>query len=124
MLVEVKGKAKEASNSNPYLAAPLHFGEKEVHVSPVLLPAKLSNEVNLRNLVPENCFVGNQVSVLETFAPAIEAMKSGICEYGNGQKNVLYSQRPMVHFKIGIGKKPLGTAPDFNSKNKNLEKIV
>ncbi|MBA0571800.1 hypothetical protein Golob_002174 [Gossypium lobatum] len=30
-----KGKAKEASNSNPYLAAPLHFGEKEVHVSPV-----------------------------------------------------------------------------------------
>lgn len=35
MLVEVKGKAKEASNSNPYLAAPLHFGEKEVHVSPV-----------------------------------------------------------------------------------------
>ncbi|KAH1038441.1 hypothetical protein J1N35_040184 [Gossypium stocksii] len=118
-----KGKAKEASNSNPYLAAPLHFGEKEVHVSPVL-PAKLSNEVNSTNPVPENCFVGNQVSVLETFAPAIEAMESGISEYGNGQKNVLYSQRPTVHFKIGIGKKPLGTAPDFNSKNKDLEKIV
>lgn len=86
--------------------------------------AKLSNGVNSRNPVPEICFVGNQVSVLETFAPAIEAMKSGICEYGNGQKNVLYSQRPMVHFKFGIGKKPLGTAPDFNSKNKDLEKIV
>ncbi|KAB2033904.1 hypothetical protein ERO13_D04G042950v2 [Gossypium hirsutum] len=84
----------------------------------------VGDKVNSRNPVPEICFVGNQVSVLETFAPAIEAMKSGICEYGNGQKNVLYSQRPMVHFKFGIGKKPLGTAPDFNSKNKNLEKIV
>lgn len=79
-------KAKEASNSYPYLAAPLHFREKEVHVSPVVLPAKFSNEVTSRNPVPENCFVGNQVSVLETFAPAIEAMKSGICEYGKGQK--------------------------------------
>lgn len=29
-----------------------------------------------------------------------------------------------MHFRIGIGKKPLGTAPDFNSKNKDLEKIT
>ncbi|KAE8661357.1 LRR receptor-like serine/threonine-protein kinase RPK2 [Hibiscus syriacus] len=118
-------KAKEASNSNPYLAAPLHFGEKEVDVSPVVLPTKLSNEVASRDPIPENRFLGNQVSVLETFATAIEAMKSGICEYdGSRQKNVLYNQRPTVHFKIGIGKKSLNSAPYFISKNKDLQKIA
>ncbi|XWS41003.1 hypothetical protein CRYUN_Cryun17cG0043800 [Craigia yunnanensis] len=117
-------RAKEASESNPYLAAPMHFGEKEVEVSPVVLPAKLSNELALRNPVPENCVVGNHVSVLKTFAPAIEAMKSGLCDSDNGQKKFLYNQRPTVHFKIGIGKKSLGMAPDFNSQNKDLEKIA
>ncbi|XVE86187.1 hypothetical protein DITRI_Ditri18aG0016000 [Diplodiscus trichospermus] len=117
-------RAKEASGSNPYLAAPLHFGEKEVQVSPVALPAKLSNELALRNPVQENCVVGNHVSVLETFAPAIEAMKGGLCDSNNGQKKVLCNQRPTVHFKIGIGKKSLGSAPDFNSKSNNLEKIA
>ncbi|KAE8695745.1 LRR receptor-like serine/threonine-protein kinase RPK2 [Hibiscus syriacus] len=118
------GKAWEVSNSNPYLAAPLHFGEKEVDVSPVVLPTKLSNEVASRDPVSENRFVGNHVSVLETFAPAIEGIKSGMCEYSSKQKNVLYNQRPTVHFKIGIGKKSLNTAPDFISKNKDLQKIA
>ncbi|XWS44409.1 hypothetical protein CRYUN_Cryun15aG0042900 [Craigia yunnanensis] len=117
------GRAREASDSNPYLAAPLHVGEKEVEVSPVVLPAKLSNEVALRNPVPENCVVGNHVSVLETFAPAIEAMKGGLCDSDNEQKKVLYNQRPLVHFEIGIGKKSLDMAPDFNSPKKDLEKV-
>ncbi|WRX19860.1 Transcription factor TFIID [Theobroma cacao] len=88
-------RAREAAESNPYLAAPLHFGEKEVEVSPVVLPVKLSNEVALKNIVSENCIVGNHVSVLETFAPAIEAMKSGFCDSENRQKKVLHNQRPM-----------------------------
>lgn len=117
-------RAKEASESNPYLAAPLHFGEKEMEVSPVVLPAKLLNELALRNPVPESCVVGNYVSLLETFSPAIEAMKSGLCDSNNGQKKVLYNQRPKVHFKIGIGKRFLGTASDLNSQNKDLEKIA
>ncbi|XVF16763.1 hypothetical protein REPUB_Repub10bG0060400 [Reevesia pubescens] len=117
-------RAKEASESNPYLAAPLLFGEKVVEVSPVVLPAKLSNEVALRNPVPENFIVGNHVSMLETYTPAIEAVKSGLRDSDNGQKKVLYNQRPMVHFKIGIGKKSLGTEPDFNSQNKDFEKIA
>ena len=58
------GRAREASDSNPYLAAPLHFGEKEVEVSPVVLPSNLLNDVALRNPVPENCVVGNHVSGL------------------------------------------------------------
>ncbi|XP_007032778.2 PREDICTED: LOW QUALITY PROTEIN: transcription initiation factor TFIID subunit 8 [Theobroma cacao] len=117
-------RAREAAESNPYLAAPLHFGEKEVEVSPVVLPVKLSNEVALKNIVSENCIVGNHVSVLETFAPAIEAMKSGFCDSENRQKKVLHNQRPMVHFKIETGKKSLGSATNLNSQKKDLEKIA
>lgn len=117
-------KAKEASESNPYLATPIHFGEKGVEVSPVALPAKLSKEFALRNPVPENCAVGNHVSVLETFAPAIEAMRSGLCDSDNGQKKVLHNQRPTVHFKIGIGKKSLAMAPGFSSQKKNPARIA
>ncbi|MBA0766654.1 hypothetical protein Gotri_015676 [Gossypium trilobum] len=115
------GSGYVATESNPYLAAPLHVGEKEV--SPVVLPTKLSNEVALRN--PVHVDVGNHVSVLETFAPAIEAMKSGLCDSDNGKKKLLYDQRPTVRFKIGIGKKSLGTISDFGSQNEeDLLKIA
>ena len=93
-------------------------------MSPVVLPAKLSNELALRNSVPENCVGGKHVSVLETFSPVFEAMKSGLRDSNNGHKKVLYNQRPMLDFKIGIGKKSFGTASDFNSRNKDLEKIA
>ncbi|XWS32972.1 hypothetical protein CRYUN_Cryun22dG0037100 [Craigia yunnanensis] len=83
------GRAREAFDNNLYLAAPLHFREKEVSL--VVLPANLSNEVALRNPVPENCVVGNHVSVLETFAPAIEVMKSGLCDLDNEEKKVFYN---------------------------------
>lgn len=115
------GSGYVATESNPYLAAPLHVGEKEV--SPVVLPTKLSNEVAFRNLVHVD--VGNHASVLETFAPAIEAIKSGLCDSDNGKKKLLYDQRPTVRFKIGIGKKSLGTISDFNSQNEeDLLKIA
>ncbi|GLT36273.1 hypothetical protein SLA2020_106640 [Shorea laevis] len=96
-------RARRAAECNPYLAAPLHFGEKEV--SSVVLPGKLSNEGIVRNHVMENHVVRNHVSVLETFAPAIKAMKSGNCESEDGQNKAILNQRPSVHFKIGIGKK-------------------
>lgn len=35
----------------------------------------------------------------------IEVVKSGLCGLDSEQKNILYSQRPSVHFKIGNGKK-------------------
>ncbi|OMO50642.1 hypothetical protein COLO4_37966 [Corchorus olitorius] len=117
-------RAREAAESNPYLAAPLHFGEKEVEVSPVVLPAKLSREGALKIPVAENCVVGNHVSVLKTFTPAIEAMKSGLRDSDNGHKEVLHNQRPTVHFKIGFGKKYSGLAPDSNSQSKGFEKIA
>ncbi|KAF8378574.1 hypothetical protein HHK36_029919 [Tetracentron sinense] len=100
------GKAKQVAVSNPFLATPMQFGEKDV--SPIILPAKLLNET----------VVGSQVSVLETFAPAIEAAKSGFCDVVDGDKNDLPNKRHTVHFKFGIGKKSLGSPLDLSIQNK------
>ncbi|KAJ6738666.1 BROMODOMAIN TRANSCRIPTION FACTOR [Salix koriyanagi] len=96
------GRATQRTVSNPFLAAPLHFGVKEVsHVVP---PVKLSDEAAVRYPVEQNHNLDNNMSVMETFAPAIEAMKSRLCDSEVGQKKLLFNQRPAVHFKIGIGK--------------------
>ncbi|KAA8547906.1 hypothetical protein F0562_004335 [Nyssa sinensis] len=47
---------------------------------------------------------------LETFAPAIEAVKSRLCDSEEGSKKVLLNKRPTVQFKFGFGKKSLATA--------------
>uniref|UniRef100_A0A2C9WB61 Transcription initiation factor TFIID subunit 8 n=1 Tax=Manihot esculenta TaxID=3983 RepID=A0A2C9WB61_MANES len=114
-------EAKLSVEGNPFLAAPLHFGEKEV--SHVVLPAKLSNESALRNHIDQNGLLVNHVSVLNTFAPAIEATKSRLSDSEEGQKKVLLDQRRAVEFKIGVGKKSLGIALELSSQNKGLEKI-
>jgi transcription initiation factor TFIID subunit 8 len=114
-------KAKKATESNPFLAAPLQFGEKEV--SPVVLPAKakLSNEATMGNPMMENHGMDNHISVLEAFAPDIEAMKSRLCDTEEGPKKVLLNSRPTVQFKIGIGKKSFGTMLDLSPENESFE---
>lgn len=114
-------RGTKSLESNPYLAAPLRFGEKEV--SPVVLPGKLLDEGIFRSHVVENHAVENHVSVLETFAPAIEAMQSGKCDSEDGQNKALLIQRPSVLFKIGIGKKSLNEALNFSSQSRGSEKI-
>uniref|UniRef100_A0A5B6ZF30 Transcription initiation factor TFIID subunit 8 n=1 Tax=Davidia involucrata TaxID=16924 RepID=A0A5B6ZF30_DAVIN len=109
-------KAKRAADSNPFLAAPLGFGEREV--SSVVVPAKLLDEAVVQN----RAVVENHVSVLETFAPAIEAVKSGLCDSEVGSKNVLLNRRPTVQFKFGFGKKSLATA--MGLLNEGNEKTV
>ncbi|EEF34770.1 tbp-associated factor taf, putative [Ricinus communis] len=106
---------------NPFVAAPLQCGEKEVsHVVP---PAKLSNETAVRNPIEHNRLADNHVSVLNTFAPAIKAMNSRLCDSEEGQKKVLLNQRPAIQFKIAIGKKSLRTSLELGSQNKSAEKI-
>ncbi|KAA8530443.1 hypothetical protein F0562_005152 [Nyssa sinensis] len=97
-------KAKRVVDSNPFLAAPLRFGEKEV--SSVVLPAKLLDEAVMQN----RAVVENHASVLETFAPAIEVVKSRLCDFEEGSKRVLLSRRPIVQFKFGFSNKSLATA--------------
>lgn len=104
-------QAGETSNgSNPFLAAPLQAGEKEV--SPVIVPTKLSNEA----------VVENHVSVLDAFAPAIEALKGGIYDLGDSDRKVLPEKRPAVQFKFGPSKKLLGESLNFSLRNRGISK--
>ena len=114
-------KAKQAAESNPFLTAPLQFGEKDV--SPVLLPAKtkLLNDTTTENPIVENHGMDNHVSVLEAFAPNIEAMKSRLCDSEERHKKVLLNSRPTVQFKISVGKKSVGSMLDSSPQNKSFE---
>ncbi|KAG6742984.1 hypothetical protein POTOM_053928 [Populus tomentosa] len=114
-------RATQGTESNPFLAAPLQFGEKEVsHLVP---PARLSDEAAVRYPVEQNRIMDNHISVMETFAPAIEAMKSRFCDSEEGQKKVLLNQRPAVQFKIQVGKNSLAGAPDLSPQKIGIEKI-
>ncbi|GFZ19228.1 bromodomain transcription factor [Actinidia rufa] len=108
-------KAKEAAESNPFLAAPMRFGEK-AESSMVLWP-KLSDGAAAES----NGLLQNHVSVFETFAPAIEAMKSTLCDSEEGGKKVLLNTRSSVQFKVGISKKSSGTS--MSLRNEGIDKI-
>lgn len=101
-------KAKRvATESNPFFAAPLKFEEKEV--ASVAPPTKLFNGVVASdNPVVENFVKNDSVSVLETFAPAIEAMKSTCCDSKEDQTHFPLNEKPTVRFKVGIKNKFLG----------------
>lgn len=100
-------KAKRvAAEGNPFLAAPLKIEDKEVAYVPP--PAKLFNDVALDNPIVENFVVSEPISALETFAPAIEAMKSTSCDSREDQTKVRVNEKPTVRFKIGIKNKLLG----------------
>ncbi|XWS43568.1 hypothetical protein CRYUN_Cryun16bG0115300 [Craigia yunnanensis] len=104
-VVDAKKEKIQEAGSNPFLVAPLQ-GEKEV--SQVVFPAKRSDEVNK----------GNHVSVLEAFAPAIEAMKGGPSNELDGEKTLLPEKRPAVYFKFRTGKKILGESLDLSLRKK------
>ncbi|KAL3358311.1 hypothetical protein AABB24_015442 [Solanum stoloniferum] len=96
------GITSSASKSeNPFLAKPFQAGEKDV--DPVALPTKLSSEVDDKN----------HVSLLETFSPAIQAMKDGLSETVNGTEKTLPDKRPAVCLEFRPGKKALGDSLDL-----------
>ncbi|KAK6913349.1 Bromodomain associated domain [Dillenia turbinata] len=99
---------KGAAQSNPFLSAPLRFGEKEV--TPLFHPAKL--ESHARNHVLE-----------EKVAPVIDKAKSALDSEDSRNKIVLNS-RPSVQFKLGISKKLLTSAMGLSSQRKSVEKTA
>ncbi|KAI3976708.1 hypothetical protein MKX01_008566 [Papaver californicum] len=108
-----KGTNK-AIDTNPFLAPPITSSDNEepAHVLPFKSRKKL--------------VVENWISVLETFAPAIEAAsKSGSCEVGEGGSRAVLplNKRPVVHFKFGIGRKSLGMPVDLTLQN-SIEKPI
>lgn len=60
----------------------------------------------------------NHFSVLDAFAPAIEAVKDGICDLGDGEKMRLPEKRPAVQLKFGTGKKFLGESLNLSIRNR------
>lgn len=91
---------------NPFLANPLQAGE--IEVSPVNIPAKLSGETHTEE---------KHVSLLETFAPAIEAMKDGLDSGSDGEK-ILPEKRTSVFLEFKGGKKVFGEPSDLRIRNK------
>ncbi|CAK9326402.1 unnamed protein product [Citrullus colocynthis] len=110
---------KQIQESNPFLAPPLQFGEKQV--SSIVVPDKVLNNSSTEYPVPvmENCHVDTHVSVLETFAPAIESIKNNL--YDSEEKFSL-NRRSTVQFKIGTGKKPVGSAMGLRALNNGVKK--
>ncbi|WOH06098.1 hypothetical protein DCAR_0625521 [Daucus carota subsp. sativus] len=90
-------------SKNPYLAAPFKAGEKDV--STIVMPSKLSEEGR------EN----KHVSLLETFAPAIEAIKEGISEFGDGAGTSIPDKRLAVRLNFKTARKAfLCESPDLS----------
>ncbi|KAL0424508.1 UNVERIFIED_CONTAM: Transcription initiation factor TFIID subunit [Sesamum radiatum] len=108
-------KAQRAAESNPFLAPPLQFGEKEVTVP--ALPAKLSDEAVGYH---QSCEVlENNLLTSEPSLQANEAATSGPCEQQDSRK-ILLNGRPNIHFKFGNRKKSLGMAT--SPWNEGIEK--
>lgn len=94
----------------PFLAAPLQAGEKDV--SPIVLPAKLLDEGT----------VDKHASLLETFAPAIEAVKDGFSEFGDGEEAIISDKRLAVRLNFKTGRKTfLGEPLDLSIRNKGRQ---
>lgn len=94
------------AESNPFLAAPLKIEDKEV--SSVAPPAKFFNNVSSDIPVVENLVQNEPGSVLETFAPAIEAINSASCDSKEDQTKFPVKEKPTVRFKVGTKNKFLG----------------
>ncbi|KAG6528925.1 transcription initiation factor TFIID subunit 8-like [Zingiber officinale] len=110
-----KGKQVVASTSNPFLAPPLTFTEKEV--SEVVIPCEMDEGKKLldegKKLSDEGKKLSDEdkkLTAVETFAPIIEAVKSGSLDLDLSEKKPLLTSRPTVHFKIGVDKKSIASS--------------
>ncbi|KAL9150018.1 hypothetical protein ABFS82_12G142600 [Erythranthe guttata] len=101
----------ELKTENPFLANPLQAGERVV--SQVNLPARLSGKKHTEK----------HVSLLETFAPAIEAMKDGLDSGSDGEK-ILPEKRDSVFLDFRRGKKVFGEPLDLRIRNKAYGKTA
>ncbi|XP_058736468.1 transcription initiation factor TFIID subunit 8-like [Vicia villosa] len=101
-------KAKTvAAESNPFLAAPLKIEDKEV--ASVAPPAKFFNNIVASDVpIVENFIEKEPISVLETFAPAIEAINSTCDDSKEDQPKFPVKEKPTVRFKVGTRNKLFG----------------
>ncbi|GAB4857029.1 hypothetical protein Ancab_014941 [Ancistrocladus abbreviatus] len=101
-----------ALENNPYLAPPLLAGEKDV--SPIGLPAKVTKKEDDKK----------QGSVLEAFALAIDALKSGASNPMDCNRKGPLDRRPVVHFWLKGDRKMVGEHLDVILRNKGQERYA
>ncbi|PKA53690.1 hypothetical protein AXF42_Ash009186 [Apostasia shenzhenica] len=82
-------KGKRIAEGNPFFAPPLPYSTKVISEIPT------EKEDAARK----------KLSVLEAFAPAIDAAKAGALECMDGERRSLPNKRQPVHFRIGVDKK-------------------
>ncbi|GAB4856657.1 hypothetical protein Ancab_014571 [Ancistrocladus abbreviatus] len=99
-----------ALENNPFLAPPLLAGEKDV--SSVGLPTKVTKKDDDKM----------QGSVLEAFAPAIDALKSGASDPMECDRKVPLDRRPVVPFRLKGGRKMVGEDLDVILRNRGRER--
>ncbi|XP_057789742.1 transcription initiation factor TFIID subunit 8-like [Salvia miltiorrhiza] len=93
------------NNGNPFFEDPLEVWE--IDVSQISIPPKLSSQAHTEK----------QVSLLETFAPPIEAMKDGLDSGSDGEKTIP-EKRASVFLEFKGGKKVFGEPLDLRIRNK------
>lgn len=101
-----------AVSDNPFLAKPIQVGEKGI--SQVVPPSKLS----------DLAIMENHVSLLETFTPAIEAVKGGFVDLGDSAEKILPEKRPSIHLNFKTCRKVIGESLDLSLKNKGSGKTM
>ncbi|KAK6928089.1 Bromodomain associated domain [Dillenia turbinata] len=99
---------KGAGQGNPFLSAPLWFGEKEV--TPLVYPAKLESH-------PQNHVLEERV------APVIDKVKSSL-DSEDSRNKIILNSRPSVQFKLGTSKKLLTSAMGLSPQRKTIEKTA
>ncbi|KAJ9536250.1 hypothetical protein OSB04_un000570 [Centaurea solstitialis] len=81
--------------------------------SSIVLPTKDMNEANTEN----------RVSILETFAPVIEALNGGVSESGENGERELPDKRPAVRLNFNSGRKMIGDSLDLRLWNRGTGRI-
>ncbi|KAL5095782.1 hypothetical protein RYX36_000109 [Vicia faba] len=117
-------KAKTvAAESNPFLAAPLKIEDKEV--ASVAPPAKFFNNIVASDIpIVENFIEKEPISVLETFAPAIEAINSTCSDSKEDQTKFPVKEKPTVRFKVGAKNKLFGRSIGLIPQKEEYKKTL
>ncbi|OWM82425.1 transcription initiation factor TFIID subunit 8 [Punica granatum] len=109
-------KGAQFVEGNPYLTLPLQAGEKDV------------SQITVPDVLSDGPAKDNHASILETFTPAIEAMRDRFSDDadgdGDGKSKLLPDKRPAVQFKFKMSKKVLGQSLDLDLRNRSIGKPV
>lgn len=100
-----------AGSENLFLASGLRRGEGDG--SSFVLPTKDVNEPHMEN----------HVSILETFAPVIEALNGSVSESGENGERELPDKRPAVRLNFNNGRKMIGDSLDLRLWNRGTGRI-